>query len=85
MQLLSDYNPENLKDKILNTFGGDDPVIMAFSNLSLENIKETLFLLLRGSVLEKPPEIRKLTLHQINLTLQVCFTCPIYYTAHWYI
>ena len=63
-------NPENLKDKLLSTLGGDDPVIMAFSSLSLHDIRGQVDRLIRGAVQDKSADVRKLALQQINLTLQ---------------
>ena len=63
-------NPDNLKDKILTTLGGDDPVIMAFSSLSLQDIHHDVDRLIREAVKDKSPEVRKHALQQINLTLQ---------------
>ena len=63
-------NPDNLKDKILMTLGGDDPVIMAFSSLSIQNIHDDVEKLVRDAVQDKSPEVRKHALQQINLTLQ---------------
>ena len=70
-------NPDNLKDKILTTLGGDDPVIMAFSNLSIDDIKSNVDKLIRESVHDKTPEVRKHALDQISLALQEVNVNPV--------
>eukprot|EP00116_Pleurobrachia_bachei_P000688 sb/3460950/ len=63
-------SPDNLKDKLLSVLGADDPVIMSFSHLSMEDIKTNVSNLIREGISEKVGTNKKLAVSQISATVQ---------------